>query len=174
VKRLYYLADNLDVAEQIADVLHSAGISAWDFHVMSQDADGLCRHHLHSATPLHRRGIMRGSERGALCGFLLGLAASIAIVVFGRLAPAQSLIAFAAVTFAPMLIGSWMGSTAGHCVQKQRLAMFKDDLEQGRAVLIVDVDRVHFTTVQTLMQQFAVQLVHRPSILMASHLRCTE
>lgn len=172
MKRLYYLSDNLDLVEHIADALHHAGISAWDFHVLSKDAEGIYRRHLLSAGTLHRRGIMRGSERGALGGFLLGLAASIMLVVFWRLSPAMSLIAFASVTFVPMLVGSWLGAEIGRLVQGQRLAAFNDDIERGKAVLIIDVDREHFSCAQDLMKQFPALRVHPASLHPLQHLRC--
>lgn len=172
MKRLYYLSESLDVVEQIADALHRTGISAWDFHVMSKDAEGIYRRHLRSSGSLHRRGIMRGRERGALCGFLLGLAASIIVVVLWRLSPALSLVAFAGVTFAPMLLGSWLGAEVGRVLQAQRLAAFTDDIEQGKALLIIDVDRKHFSSVQNLMKQFPVQSVHPRSFHALNHLRC--
>jgi hypothetical protein len=78
MKRLYFLTDDIDKAEQISNELHREGISDWNFHVMSKDAAGLKRHHLHSTNVLlHEKDTVRAGERGAM----LGVAISCLIVI---------------------------------------------------------------------------------------------
>ena len=157
MKRLYYLADNLDTVDEIATALHRAGISDWNFHVLSKDDAGLYTHHLHSATPLHRRDVIRTGERGALLGFGAGLLAAIFSALLLELSPVYNMIVFAIAIVLPTLFGAWVGGLVGLSLENHKVTRFHRDIEAGRALLMIDVDRAHHRRIQLMMQAFAVQ-----------------
>jgi hypothetical protein len=37
MKRLYYLTDNIEAAEQLSERLHKDGIIDWNFHVLGRE-----------------------------------------------------------------------------------------------------------------------------------------
>lgn len=167
MKRLYYLADNLDAVDEIAETLHSAGISDWNFHVLSKDDAGLYKHHLHSATPLHRRDVIRAGERGALLGFGVGFLVAIFSASLLELAPVYSFVVFCIAIALPTLFGAWVGGLVGLSQENHKIARFHSDIEAGRALLMIDVDRAHYSRIQLLMQTFAVQSAGQDSTFVA-------
>jgi hypothetical protein len=156
MKRLYYLADNLDTVDAVAGALQRIGISAWHFHVLSRDDAGLYRHHLHSATPLHRRDVIRTGERGALLGFAIGLIAALLTLGLLELAPAHNLVVTGVAIVLPTLFGAWAGGLVGLSLENHKVARFHDDIEAGRNLLMIDVDGAHEERVRQMMQAFAV------------------
>lgn len=156
MKRLFFIADDMAMVEPIAETLFSAGISAWNFHVISKDDAGMYCHRSQSTSPLHRIGVMRGSTIGALCGFLLGLFAAIAAVLMLPLSLLQNLALFATATFTPTLIGSWLGAMVGRAMQDHRIARLYNLIEHGHVLLIIDVDRLHRAKVEQLLQSFPI------------------
>ena len=167
MKRLYYLSDSLDTVDEVATALHRAGINDWNFHVLSKDDAGLYTHHLHSATPLHRRDVIRTGERGALLGFGVGLMAAIFSVLLFELSPVHSMVVFAIAIALPTLFGAWAGGLVGLSLENHKIARFHRDIEAGRALLMIDVDRAHYRRIQLLMKVFAVQPGGEDSTLVA-------
>lgn len=157
MKRLYFLADNLDTVDEVAIALHNEGIRDWNFHVLSKDEAGLYKHHLHAATPLQQRDIIRAGERGALLGFALGLAAAIVSLLLLDWSPTHGKVVFAIAVALPTLFGAWVGGLVGLSLENYKIARFHADIEAGRALLMIDVDRAHEQRVGRLMQMFAVE-----------------
>ncbi|MFT3931520.1 MAG: hypothetical protein QM709_14610 [Spongiibacteraceae bacterium] len=157
MKRLYYLADNLNTADEVAKALHDEGISDWNFHVLSKDEAGLYTHHLHAANPLHQRDLIRTGERGALLGFLAGMAAALFSAVLLELSSVHSVMVFAIAIVLPTLFGAWLGGLVGLSTENHKIARFHDDIEYGRALLMIDVKPAHEMRVRELMQLFSVR-----------------
>jgi len=172
MKRLFFIADEIAMVEPIAEVLYNAGISAWNFHVISKDEAGMYCHRSQSTTPLHRIGVMRGSTIGALCGFLLGLSAAIAAMLLLPLSLLQNLALFAAATFTPTLIGSWLGAMVARGLQDRRIARFHNLIERGHVLLIIDVDQTHRAKVEQLLQSFPIRPATDGATLGSIKLRC--
>ena len=63
MKRLYYLTESMESTEQISDDLHKAGVTDWNFHVVSKHHEaGLYRRHIHSANIIHKSDIVHSAE----------------------------------------------------------------------------------------------------------------
>lgn len=152
MKRLYYLTRNIDALERISERLHEAGITDWNFHVLSKDKAGLTTHHIHSTTPLHERDIIRGGERGALIGAAAGLIAAIALMAtdvvptttMGYLGMATLVIVFT-------LHGAWSGGLFGIQKQNYKIRQFHRELDEGQYLLMIDVKPAHEATVRSLL-----------------------
>jgi hypothetical protein len=172
MKRLFFIADEMAMVEPIADALYSAGISAWNFHVISKDDAGMYCHPSRSTSPLHRIGVMRGSTIGALCGFLVGLFAAIAAVLLLPLSLLQNLVLFAAATFTPTLIGSWLGAMVGRALQDRQIARFYNLIEHGHVLLIIDVDRMHRPKVEQLLRSFPIRTASNNVAPASIKMRC--
>ncbi|HEY3698548.1 MAG TPA: YrzE family protein [Spongiibacteraceae bacterium] len=138
-RRLYYLADNIEMVDRVANLLHRQGIEGWNFHVLSKDDVGLYKHHLHSATPLHSQDILRAGERGALIGLLAGLVISLIVIgVFGFFQN-QFIIAALVITLLVTMHGAWAGGMAGLMNENYKIKRFHGDIEAGRFLLMIDV-----------------------------------
>ena len=151
VRRLYYLAEDLRTTQQISDELHDAGISNWNFHVVAKDADGLYRHHIHSATPIHELDIVHTGERWALVSALICLLVGLT-VHYGQLLPWQtSLTGVVVFTLVGGLFGAWEGGMIGMTRENYKLAPFHDEIEAGRFLVMVDVDAGNKARVREIM-----------------------
>lgn len=156
-RRLYYIADNLDTVDKVADLLQRQGITGWNFHVISKDAAGLYRHHLHSATPLHTQDVWRFGERGALIGLVLGLLVSLLII--GALGYFENQFFAAAVVITALVTmhGAWAGGMAGLATENHKIKRFHNDIEAGRFLLMIDVKNSARERIQHALEQFPLQ-----------------
>ncbi len=139
MKRLYYLTDNIDSAEQISNDLHAAGITDWNFHVLSKDEAGLYKRHIHTANYVQKLDIVRNAERGAL----LGLLAAIFMVAYIRSSETfgenpGGMFYMAIIGFIT-LFGAWAGGLSGIARENRKITCYHDDIEAGKFLIMIDV-----------------------------------
>jgi hypothetical protein len=140
MKRLYYLTDNIEAAEQLSEHLHKEGITDWNFHVLGKDKANIVKHHLHSTTPLQELDIIRSGERGVITGLIIG-ALFVAVMVmtsnFGKdvhwlwLAAGVGFFAF---------FGAWVGGLIGVSTENYKIKKFHNHIKAGQYLLLIDVD----------------------------------
>ena len=167
MKRMYYLASDLDGTEQIAHTLHQAVITDRHFHVISKDEAGLYRRHLQRANLFQKHDIIRYGERGAL----LGLALAVLVTgyawraeIFGAGASGFIyLIAFAFIT----LFGAWLGGLTGLASENQAIAQFHDQIDSGKCLILIDLRGPREDAIRSLMaaKHPDARLVHVGSTL---------
>jgi len=151
MKRMYYLTDTIDSTEQIARDLHDAGISDWNFHVLSKDEAGLHKRHIHAANYIQKLDIVRNLERGALVGLLCGLVGMFYLNSAQPFGPNPSAMAYFTVLLTLTLFGAWTGGMAGLGVENQKIARYHDALEAGKYLLLIDVKAEEEGRVRALM-----------------------
>lgn len=151
MRRLYYLADDLHACERIGNALKEAGVSDWNFHVLSRDEIGLYQHRIHAAATYHRLDVIHTGERwgmvGAAIGLLLGGAAYFTQPL-PWLVDGADVVLTAAVGG---LFGAWQGAIAGLSRENHKIAPFHDELEAGRHLVMVDVGDHNRARVRALM-----------------------
>lgn len=164
-RRLYYLANDFDSVDRIAELLHKQGLSDWNFHVFSKDDVGLYKHHLHSATPWHTRDIWRQGERGALIGFVLGAIA--ASVIVGGLGFFQNHFALATVIILALVTmnGAWIGGLVGIGTENYKIKRFHSDIDSGRILLMIDAAAKERDNIQRLLRSFPLQACGDDSVV---------
>jgi hypothetical protein len=154
MKRLYYLTENLEATRSIADALHNVGLKTWNFHVLSKDEASLYEYRIHSGNPIHWRDLIRSGERGALIGFAIGL--WLAIIAMFMLDFPNDVMLF--VQFALVLVttlhGAWVGGLVGLSSENYKIQRFHGEIESGRHLVMIDVDRRYVPTVRKLMSHF--------------------
>ena len=148
MKRIYYLTDTIDSTEQISQDLQAAGVTHWNFHVLSKDEAGLNKRHIHSANYFQRLDIVRNAERGAILGLLAGIYGMIYLNTSQPFGPNPGMAAYFSILFALTLFGAWTGGLAGLGVENQKIARYHGELEAGKYLILIDVkageeDRVH-------------------------------
>ena len=79
MRRLYYIADNLETTRAISETLHDEGIVDWNFHVVAKNESGLYQHHIHSANTYQQLDIIHTGERWAMVGACVGFVAGMAM-----------------------------------------------------------------------------------------------
>lgn len=139
--RLFYLSESLDAAEKASQKLHGAGISDWNFHVLSTDEAGLYQRHLHGAAPWHKRDILRSGERGAMLGLVLGIVAAL-LALFSSSSPIlQHPLTAASICVVCTLFGTWVGGMFGLSTENYQIARFHDAIVAGKYLIMVDAPK---------------------------------
>jgi len=152
MKRLYYITGDIDAADSISRTLHEAGISDWNFHVLSKDKAGLNTHSIHSTTPFHERDIVRSGERGALIGAVLGLSAALILTAINVIPTSgMGYVAMAALVFVCTMHGAWAGGMFGIQTENYKVKQFHEELEEGQYLLMIDVMPTDEQTILKLM-----------------------
>jgi hypothetical protein len=151
MKRMYYLTGSIDSTEQIANDLHEEGITDWNFHVHSKDASGLFKKRIHSANFIQKLDIIRYSERGAMIGFAIATIATAYIMTTKPLGPEVDGLVYVAIFGFITLFGGWVGGLAGLATENQKIAMFHDDIENGKYLILIDVRPGEEEKVKTFM-----------------------
>ena len=145
MKRGYLLAASLDQAEQAVEVLHDLKIDDAHIHVLSQDTDGVRQHHLHAANMIQRTDLVRGAELGALNGLGVGLVlipVSLMAAIYLPLSIETKQLLLLGVTIVPILLCALAGAVVGACHESYKIAVFHEQLVQGRHLILVDSDNI--------------------------------
>ena len=87
MKCMYYLAPSLLSTHKIADDLKALGIAEWFVHVISKDEVGLKKEQLHTANWLETHALLRNGFIGANIGFIAGVLAAGAVMLFKPFGP---------------------------------------------------------------------------------------
>jgi hypothetical protein len=154
VKCLYYPAPTLDSARHISDDLHAVGVRDFFLHVISKDEAGLELRHIPSSNYLETLDLARDGLIGTAIGFVAGLIGVGLLKLFepfGSHVP--SLVYFATVA-AATLFGAWEGGLTGIATENKKLAMFHNDIEAGRCLILIYVLNDQEATVTQLMRAF--------------------
>ena len=139
MKRLYFLTRDIDSVDEISERLHKAGISDWNFHVLSNNKSELHQHHLHSTTPIQELDIVRGGELGVILGLVGGVLAGLAFIfAFGI---DLNWVSFSALVIFCAMFGTWLGGMIGVSNENYKIRRFHDEIDRGYLLLMVDVDK---------------------------------
>ncbi len=161
MRRLYYLAEDLETTESISARLHAAGITDWNFHVLAKDATGLYTHHIHSALAHHQKDIIRTGEIGAIYGGLGGLAVAAGVFALGLFAWLSSWVDVLIWGLVGALFGGMMGIRRGSKRDHFRLEAFHDDIERGAYLIMVDVRKEDKARIRELMNMEFADVAYR-------------
>ncbi|MDP3333998.1 MAG: hypothetical protein Q8S55_18750 [Methylococcaceae bacterium] len=137
MKCLYYLTSTLDSTHKISDDLHGAGVDDWFIHVLSKDEAGLKKFKIHSSNYLEQLDILRFGIVGAFGGLIIGLLAAILLNVtelFGQGLPS---LVYVAIIVGLIAFGAWEGGLTGIASENKKIALFHDDLESGRYLILI-------------------------------------
>jgi hypothetical protein len=149
MKRLYYLADDIDHAEYIANELAHYPSHHAHVQVLSLDELGLSTHQLQSASYLARVDVLHRGRQGFVLGLVLGLLTLFALRSLG-LAPIDSSGQMALVALFSLMLG-WAGCLIGLNQENHHLACFHQDIESGRTLLMIDVSQSEVGKVKAIV-----------------------
>ena len=136
---LMYLMPRLDAAEAMVASLKKLGIGHDAYRIVSQDEDGIRRHHLHDATLLDKTDVIHWGERGALIGALLGAVLAGALLLMKPSGVALSMTGIVLVALLIAFFGAWVGGMAGLSEENYKLKPFHDALARGQYLLKIGV-----------------------------------
>lgn len=137
--RLYYLADNLNTAEETQETLLSHTHQGRNLHVLANNDTELAQHHLKSATPLERLDIVHCGKQGLFIGLCSGLLISVFTIIYGTLEGSQLTLIPLAIALTTALFGGWMGGLVGISRENHRISHFHSAINQGKCPLMIDL-----------------------------------
>ncbi|HSG87580.1 MAG TPA: hypothetical protein VLA56_00090 [Pseudomonadales bacterium] len=152
MRRLYYIADDLETTRQVSDGIHAEGITDHDFHVVSRDEAGLYRHHIHSATTYQQLDVVHTGQRWAMAGAVVGIAIVAACSIGQPWGFEPNMITGAAIVLLCTAFGAWRGGMIGMTRENYKLAPFHHDLEAGRHLILLDVPASQEDEVRDMMR----------------------
>lgn len=137
MKRLYYITESIDYAEDISKHLTESGIDKHHIHVLSKNEAGVVTHHLNGPNLFERVDFIRGAVQGLVVGLMMGIGA----LFFGRylFEFGFSGLAQVAMLCLMMLFGSWVGGLVGFTQENRHLRRFHEQIEKGRHLMMIDV-----------------------------------
>lgn len=152
MQRLYYIADDVETTRRVSDALHADGITDHHFHVVSRDEAGLYTHRVHSANTFQQLDVLHTGERFALLGAGVGLVLVMVLAATEPFGFAPGLFTGGAITLVGGLFGAWEGGMIGLTREHYKLAPYHHDLEAGRYLIMVDVQRAQEEDLRGLMR----------------------
>ena len=149
-RRLYFVLPNLGCAIRTANDLLLARVEDRYMHFVGRD--GMQLGQLHAATVAQtsdlRHSLQVGAALGSVCGVLLG-AYLMVLPPDGLDLGVGTLIAC---TIFGGMFGSWASTLIGLSVPNKQLAPFRQDIDAGRILLLVDVPHERVEEIQKLVQ----------------------
>jgi len=146
MKRKYYLADTLDALDEAVAVLHNElHIEDNNIHIISNNSDGLKKHHLHPANVIQKSDLIRGAERGAVYGLTIGImffiVAAFEAPFWGVILPVRQMILLT-VFSSPIILGFLMGAFIGVLNCNFRITPFDHEIDIGHHLMLVDCENI--------------------------------
>lgn len=140
MQRLYFLVPDARTMVDIAHELTELGLRRNEVHVMGKDWRLLKEEGLNKANLIQTTDVFNAGKRGVVVGLPLGLILGIVIANVLEI-PAtfegKSLLIIVAGVFGA-LFGLWASTLVGVSVQDVKVEKFKDDLDNGAYLMMVD------------------------------------
>ena len=150
MKRLFYITNDLDDAEQISNEVHNNGIDDHHFYVLSRDSEGIKTHHLHGSPQLDKTSIISASKRAnllsALLLILIVLGLNIFTDIFNSLSHIPILLIVLVVSCSLLLLKMTGGSFDSYFTD-----LFEQHLDAGEVVIVIDVSKKQISEVENIM-----------------------
>lgn len=151
MRRLYFLAPDVDTARAIVDDLLLARIEERHLHVVARD--GTPMEDLPAAGVAQRTDLVPSLQRGVGAGGLVGLLAGVAAVTF----PPAGLVlgggALLGLTVFGAGFGAWMSSMIGVALPSGRLQKFEEAIARGELLMMIDVPRSRVEAIESLIKR---------------------
>ncbi len=151
MKCLYYLTSTLDSTTQVSDDLHAAGINDWFIHVLSKDEAGLSRKKIHSSNYFEQIDLLRFGIIGAVLGLIAGLAAVFLMKFLQPFGPDVPNAAYFGIAAALTAFGVWEGGLTGIASENKKTALFHNDIEAGKYLILIYARKKDETGVKAMM-----------------------
>ncbi|MGY6275515.1 DUF1269 domain-containing protein [Methylomonas sp. MgM2] len=140
MRRIYFLAPNIETTHKIVDELRSEGIADRHIHVLAKRDTPLGD--LPEASVFEKTDFIPALERGAALGGTTGLLAGLVALRFAGFAiaggPVLGVLMYGAT------IGAMMGGLAGLQVGNSRVKAYAEAIENGAFLVMIDIamDRI--------------------------------
>jgi hypothetical protein len=150
MRRIYFLAPNIEISKKIVDELLLARIEERHIHVLAKR--GTPMENLPEATYLQKSDFIPALEQGLALGGLTDMLGGLIAVAL----PAGPVLAGGAIlatSLAGAGVGALMSSMVGSSIGSRRIQQFEEALEKGEFLMMVDVPRERVEEIETLVKK---------------------
>ncbi|KHL05556.1 UNVERIFIED_CONTAM: membrane protein [Mumia flava] len=149
--RLYFLMPDVASARRVMNDLLLARITERHIHFVSKPGIDLTG--LHEANILQTSDIVHATQNGLVIGGGAGVLAGIVAALFPVIGEGPQWGMVGITTVVGALFGAWASSMIGSSVPNSRLKPFKQAVEDGQILLMVDVPRSRVSEIRALLQK---------------------
>jgi len=150
---MYYLSPSLVSTHQVSDDLQDVGVDEWHLHVVSKDEAGLKNEKIHSSNWLETRDLLRLGFIGANVGFIVGVLAAGAMLLFKPFGPDFPSIAYFFLVVVATLFGAWVGGLIGMDSENQKLKRFREDIDNGKYLILIYARKGQGEKIKEMMRE---------------------
>lgn len=149
--RIYWLLPDLESAQDTMDDLLLARVEYRHMHfVGKEDAD---MGDLNRANVLQTSDVVRSAQMGLIIGASLGALLGVLIALFYPIKGDEPQWGIAVgLTILGALFGIWTSTMIGVSTPSRRLRRFADEIEKGRILLMLDLNRMHVDAIQARLR----------------------
>ncbi|MCJ8314137.1 MAG: hypothetical protein HRU38_18110 [Saccharospirillaceae bacterium] len=138
MRRIHFLADDIEQVEQVSNLVHQQGISDWHFHVASKQPEHLDKRHIKAANIFQRTEILQGAMVGVglvlcLSFFVLGWFIDNGMFIQGEIVQPTGYFLSAAV------LGLILGCAVGINTQSATIRRYHNAIDEGLFLVMIDV-----------------------------------
>lgn len=153
MRRIYFLAPNIETAHKIVEELRANGIEDRHLHVLAKRDAPLAD--LPEATEFQKTDFIPALERGAALGGTTGLLVGLIGLRFAGFAIAGG--PLLGILFAGATIGTIMSGLAGLQVGNSKVKKYEEAIERGELLIMVDIAKERIDAISKLITK------HHPS-----------
>jgi hypothetical protein len=153
MRRIYFLAPNIETTHKIVDELRAEGIEDRHMHILAKRDTPL--EGMPEASVFEKTDFIPALERGAALGATTGLLAGLVGLRFAGFAIAGGPIL--GILFFGATIGTMMSGLAGLQVGNSRVKEYADAIERGELLVMVDIPKERIDAMSQLI------IRHHPS-----------
>lgn len=153
MRRIYFLAPNIETTHKIVDELRREGIEDRHIHILAKRDTPL--EDMPEATEFQKTDFIPAVERGAALGATTGLLAGLVGLRFAGFAIAGGPVL--GILFYGATIGAMMSGLAGLEVGNSRVKQYADAIEHGQLLVMVDIPKERIDAISQLI------IKHHPS-----------
>ena len=140
MKRHYYITDDLDDLEAVADELEQGGVTTPQMHVLSHNDGDVENHNLRNVEAVLKKDVVNSTIRGALVGVLAAITVLVLAYFSGFTDTHAGWMPFIFLSVVILGFCTWEGGFLGIQAPHNQLKRFDNALKKGKHVFFVDVD----------------------------------
>jgi len=153
VKRFYYISDNLEDLARVERDMEAEGIARPQMYVLSHDDVGLESQGVNRVASFLKTDVVHSGEIGALIG-AVAAAVVIAVSHFSGIAAQVGWPPFLFLAIVALGFSIWLASFIGMQEPNVHFIRFKEALNAGKHVLLVETDKADEDNLKKVLTQY--------------------
>lgn len=148
-RRLYYMLPDVPSARAMLDELLLARVEERHMHFCA--TEGSLPPDMPEASFLQKTDLIHGAEIGVLIGGISGFIAGALLLLYPPEGIQLRLVALFVATLGGAIFGSWVSGMAAAAIPNSSLKPFRERIEKGQVLLIVDLPFHRIAEIETLI-----------------------